>query len=257
MKPFLRWLTELNFSKNMIHWIESFFSTWLTVLKPSFWTCLKELNHFSFKKYKSKNWTHFKIWLKELNPFFHIAQWNGFFFLNILKELNLFWIWYNYLNLFSIWFKEFNIFRKCNSENLFCFWKLLNFSLNIDSKKSFFIFWKWVEELNLFFWILLKELNIFSISLNFFQHESKNWFFFFLNMTHRIDFFFWIWLTELNLFLNMTQRIELFLFWVQLKELNSFSDMTQRIELFCWIRLKELNLFIIRLEELNLFLLCP
>ena len=73
----------------------------------------------------------------------------------------------------------------------------------------------------------LKELNFF-----FFEYDSKNW-----------TLFFWIRLKESNLFLNVTQ-IEIFGWKLVKKTRNWFFHMTRRIEPASFsIWLKELNLF--------------
>ena len=127
IEPLLN-VTEFNFSKNMIHWKEPFFQTWLKELNPSVqhdsknwilhsfqhdsknWTLfpycsmnliiflniLKELNHFSSKKYNSKNWTIlqydsknwtlFSICLKELNFFEYDSKiWTFFNVIQIIE----------------------------------------------------------------------------------------------------------------------------------------------------------------------------
>ena len=80
---FKKMTQELNFFwKTMIHGIEPFLLIWLTEWNPSF-------------EYDSKNWTLFKILLKELNPFQHMTRRIEHFF----------------NRTFSIWLKGFNFFN--------------------------------------------------------------------------------------------------------------------------------------------------
>ena len=75
---FCIWLKELKFFwKTMTHGIEPFLLIWLTEWNPSF-------------QFDSKNWTLFKILLKELNPFQHMTRRIEPFFKILLKELNPF-----------------------------------------------------------------------------------------------------------------------------------------------------------------------
>ena len=130
---------------------EPFFSTWLTVLNPSF-NMTQRMNFFWLTQ--KKNWTlcqkksqrvelffsavkncffSFSIWLEELITFFSIC----------LKELNFFsWIWPTELNLFSIWLKEFWTFQKLWLSELNPHRKK-NDSKNVLKAK------KWLNELNL------------------------------------------------------------------------------------------------------------
>ena len=125
---FLIWLTELkpsfqNDSKNwtllfnMTQRIESFILFNMTHrIEPFFRLWLIEFEH------DSKKWTIFllrnitqriepflKIWLKELNPFYNMSIWIGFF-LNILKELNFFeydskiWTFFNVIQIIEPYF---------------------------------------------------------------------------------------------------------------------------------------------------------
>ena len=112
IEPFCStWLKELNpsFSTWLIEF-EPFLQHWLIEIEPTFWTWLHELNHFCFKKYYSKNWTHFTIWHKELNPFLHMSQMNLIFFSKILKELNFFeydskiWTFFNVIQIIEPYF---------------------------------------------------------------------------------------------------------------------------------------------------------
>ena len=226
---------------NMTHSFEPFFfniDSWK--LNPLFehvsknWTIFlsRKISHRvgPFKKYDSKNWTLFS---KLLNEF-------DFFFWNILKELNnsffsymtqriqhsLFsnvtqknfntFFEYDSQSIFFTWFKELNIFRKCNSKNLFSFWKLLNFSLKIYSKNRSFTFSKWVKELDLFFLECDSKNTSVKYDSNgtFFssKYDTQSWTFF--EHDSRIFFFLKKKLTE------TAQRIE------------HFFDMTQRIVFF-------------------------
>ena len=93
--------------------------------------------------------------------------------------------------------------------------------LEYDAKEcNRLISWIWRRELELFFIVWVKELNLF------------------------------IRLKELNLLMNMTQRTKLF-FKVWLKELNSFwKDDSKNWTLFWKYASKNLTLFLIRLKEL-------
>ena len=154
-----------------------------------------------------------------------------------------------------------NILRKCNSKNLFSFWKLLIFSLKIYSKnRSFFFFAHESKNWTLFFlvWLWLKEyflsnmtrMELFSSKYDtknstFFEYDSKIRIFskkkltefnlFSSNMTKELAFISWIWRTELNLFFSNLSRIELFFFFFSKYDSNIstlLENMTQRIELF-------------------------
>ena len=73
-----KWLKNWTFfEKAMIHRIEPFLLIWLTEWNPSF-------------QFDSKNWTLFKILLKELNPCQHVTRRIEPFFKILLKELNPF-----------------------------------------------------------------------------------------------------------------------------------------------------------------------
>ena len=124
---FLNWLTSLNFL-DTAHRIELFLNTPLRIEKN--WTLF-------FLLYDSKNWTLFFL---------------------LYDSMNLILFKYDSYSSFFMWFKELNIFRKCNSKNLLNFWKLLNFALKKDSKNWSFIFWKWVNELDPFFWIVTQRI---------------------------------------------------------------------------------------------------
>ena len=204
------WLTELNL-----------FLTWLI----ENWTLLFNMTQRiePFFQYESKNWIWLKglnfffvsIWLKELSPFLDDSNWTLFSFSMWLKEWNPFlfrcdsknWtlflsMWLKELNLFFVWPQELKLFFQC------------------DSKKK-------IEPLLL---IPLTELNTFV------KYDPKNW------------TFFWMWLKELNLFLNVTQIIELFFECTQRINLVSMTQWiepfffekeneTQRIEPFSiWLK---------------------
>ena len=141
-------------------------------------------------------------------------------------------IWREELNLscFPIWLKELNLFFFQNAQGIEPLFRMnyflhdSNWTLlwSIRLKEQNFSH-KWLKVLNTFFWIWLKELNLFCIGLK-----------------------------ELNFCFYLTQRIE-FLSFCQ-------KTTTQRIELFSKTRYKELNFFQydsknfwIWLEELNPF----
>ena len=180
-----------------------------------------------FLAYDSKNWTLFFHTTQRIEPF---LVWTR------LKVLNLDFLW-TWLKDFvlEILLKELFFFLKYDSTN----W---TFCVECDTKN-------WTSFSN-----LTRRIELFSF------YDSKTWAFFFEVWPSRIEPFekydsknwtsshFWIWLKELNLFtfLDMTQRIELFLwlqaFWrknesknwiffsVGLKELN--FNTTHRIEPF-------------------------
>ena len=152
---------ELNFFwKTMTHGIEPFLFIWLTEWNPSF-------------QFDSKNWTLFKILLKELNPCQHMTRRIEPFFKILPIELNPFQhmtrrIEHFCNRTFSIWLKGWN------------------FSNMIWRIEPFLI---WPKELT---FLRKNESNIWTL----FQHDSKNWFFFILfqylslilKLAHRIDF---------------------------------------------------------------------
>ena len=173
-----------------------------------FLICLKELRLFS--KYDSKNWTFFpSIWLKELNLFFELDSKGWTFLLSMTQRIELFSIWLKELNVFFeydtknwtsfwVWYKESNSFLNTTrriepsltwlEELIFFFfekkknkndsknWNFLSMSQRIEFL-SFFGRKKTTQRIELFSKIRYKELNSFSIWLNFF---------FFQNMTRRI-----------------------------------------------------------------------
>ena len=235
-----------------------------------FLNILKELNPFF--EYDSKNWTPFSSYvtrrIEPLFPLMWLEELNTLFSLMWLKRI---WTIFEYdsQSNFFIWFKELNIFRKSNSKTLFSFWKL-NFSLEIFSNNRSLIFWKRVQELDLFF--------LACDSKNTFCQIWLEWNFFLANITHRVELFlsmtqgivffkkkthlkelntFRIWIQpffleydqRVGFFLyydaKLAHRIELFFFQICL-ELNSFffQNMTQTIELFLKIWLKEIELLL-------------
>ena len=140
--------------------------------------------------------------------------------------------------------------------------------MNIDSKHRSFIFWKWVNELDPFFWIVTQRIpfvkydshGLFSSKYDtknwtFFEYDSKIWIFwkkktnniiqpFFFEYDQRIGFFSWIWrkelnpfswiwCTELNPFFQICLELNFFFFKIRLQHLRTLlENMTQRIELF-------------------------
>ena len=181
-----------------------------------------------------------------------------------------------------------NIFRKCNSKNLFCFWKLLNFFLNIDSKNKPLIFWQRVKELDFFLnvtqripfvkydsngtfffkydtknWTFFefdskngtffkKKKSTHRIEPFFFEHDAKNWTLHFLNMTPRIGPFFKIWLKELNSFCWYDSK-KWTLFEIWLTEWNFFLNLTHRIEPFSKYNWKNWTPFSDKTRRIELF----
>ena len=149
------------------------------------------------------------------------------------------------------------------------FWKLQNFSLNIDAKNR-----------PLFFWKRVKEVDFLNVTQRkpFFKYNAKNWTLF---LSLRMDLFFivrvkelnflWIWLTELNLFFNMTHRIEpffecdsmIFFFFKKIEALNllfyysmnwtSLKIRVTELNPSFWYYSKNWTLFKILLQELNFF----
>ena len=153
-----------------------FFLKWLIELNLFFWT--------------------FSRWLKELKSFFNMtqriepfvflktSQRIEYFFQKMLKELNLSFIWTTFLH---------------DSMN----WTFFNLTRRVES------FQIWLKELDFFFWIWLKNLNLR------------------LSMTQRSDPF-WTWLKEVNFFEHYSENRTLFL--RRRKELNLFLNLTQRID---------------------------
>ena len=164
------------------------------------------------------------------------------FFLKCLKEFNLFFIWTFFdmtQRTYLLFFLKIDFFEKYDSQNwtYFCLnttqWidpiflnvTQLKFWLKNVKKLNFFwlkieLFFTWLEELNLFFSIWLKEL--------FSNLDSKNWTFHYL-----------------------TQRVELFSYLTQCIEL--FSCLPQRI---LWVTLENKKgsiLWVIFLDQMFQF----
>ena len=233
----------------------------------------------------------FSIWLEELNPsfqhdsktFFHQRKLKEFDFL-WLTDLNLlFKIFFpkndskNWSHFFEWWLSKCFLKYECDSQKFF--------SIRLTELIFFFLNMTFFLTLNFFFWIRLQELKFSNTTQrnNFFfsdmsQRIAPLFHMNFFYMTQRTQPFFqceskiflyeskswtsfWIWFKRIELsrkkaeridFLNMTQRIELFLnmtrknwtsFWVWFKELNLFLSMTQKSNFFFWIRLNESNPF--------------
>ena len=181
-----RWLKELNtfckddsknwiFFEKMTQRIEYFLKRWLKELN-TFWKDDSK-NWILFWKYDSKNWTIFEKKKTHKN-------WNLLF---IMTQRN-------WTHFFSVTQRIFFILKMSDSKNKFDFFlkkniKELNFST-------------WLEELNFFSSIWLKEL--------IFDNDSKNCFF---NMTQRIEpflhdstnwtFFRTVWIKGVNLLLEI------------------------------------------------------
>ena len=195
------WLKELNLFlfSNVTQRMNPFFSQNVSIEHlfhmSYFFTRLKELNLFLnvtqknwfFFEYDSKNWTFFFFpWLKELNCsektqrliFYKTQRIEPFFF-----EYDVF---YNEINPFSLSMTQ-----------------RIELFLNMIRKSWTIFFWIWLKELNLFFF----EKND-SMNWTFFYHDSMNWTFFNMNSEN------WTCkkkrLRELNL-IYMIQRIEYFL----------------------------------------------
>ena len=191
---FWTWLNELNFFfQNLTQRIEPFF---LNI------TLRIELSLFNV----SKDWTFFKILLKELNPFQNMVQRIELRFQYDAKN-QPFFPYDSTKLIFSIWFKKWTFFNMTQNIELFFF----------GSKNWTFVFTKKHDTQN---WTI------------FFEYDSLTWTHF-LNMTQRIE-----------LFLSMTQWIEPFCLEISLKGLNlSFK----KYDSMNW------TLFEIRLQELNSF----
>ena len=220
-----------NWTLLFTHRSEPFFSTWLTVLNPSFQHVSKNFFLIDSKKIEpcvkrkvSKSGTFFysevkncflsfSTWLEELNLFFNMSQW--------IEPFS--WIWPTELNLFFNMFARILIFSKIMTHWIEPFCKK-------DSKN------------------VLKNKN-----------DSKNWFFeynsqnrtTFLKKTQRIE----------PIFLNATWKIELLLkntkndLFEKLEKIKPFAEKydSKNWTLFS-IRLNELNPFDRWLAELNPFL---
>ena len=197
-----------------------------------FWICFffLTLNLFFFE-FDSKNWNSL-IRLRGIT----------FFTLICLKELHLSFIW----TIFT-WLKELNFFK--TSQRFF----LISQRIEPLRKKA-----QRIEPF--FFWIWLKELNLF-------QYDSKNWISFWVWLKKKIELFFLIRLNETTqwiepIFLNVTQ-IEIFgwkilkknsklIFSHDPKNRTRFFQYFQRIEPFS-IGLKDLMLFSLT-QRIELFL---
>ena len=165
--------------------------------------------------------------------------------------------------VFFKWFKEVNIIRKCNSKNLFCLWKLLNFSLSIDSKNRSFIFLKMSQWIGpLFFGLWRKEYllpNMTRTELSSSKYDAKNWtfwvwlkfcFFKRKNDSQNSAFILRIWPTNWLYSLEYdAKNWAPFISWIWRTELNPLFSNLSRIELF--FQRIELFLFLIRLKVLN------
>ena len=187
--------------------------------------------NFFFEKYDSQNWTLLIDITQRIEPFFKRWQKIDHFsvdFFKMTQGIELL-IWLKELNLFSISTQRIELFFDMTQRIELFFWQL-----------NFFLVWlNWIFQYDTPNWTLSliwrKELDPFS------KYYWKNWTFF-LNITERIELFFWILLKELNLFfLKKTERIEL-LFLIGLEELNFLLNTTQQIQpFFYW--LKELKFF--------------
>ena len=139
-------------------------------------------------EYDTKNWISFWGWFKESNSFLNTTRRMKRFFLNTTQ-----WI-----EPSLTWLEEFIFFQKKkrnDSKN----WNFLSMSQRIEFL-SFFGRKKTTQRIELFSKIRYKELNFFSIWLNFFQ-----------NMTRRIWPFLLPWLKDFALFfVKKNQRIWLF-----------------------------------------------
>ena len=153
---------------------------------------------------------------------------------------------------FLVWFKELNLVSKKETQGI-----------------EFFLFKKWLIELNLFLWtsfqydsrwslfsFWLKELNLSFIWATF-LHDSKNWIFpiwlkDFFKLTQRVEPTFVPWLKEMTLFLqndaqnwtlilNLTERMESFFFEYDAKNWI----------LFLWIRRKRIESFFFEYDAKN------
>ena len=265
---------------NMTHRIEPFFSTWLKEIEPlkkydskSFFFFWKNINMT-----QSMNWSLWKIWLQELNPF---KIW--------LTELNFLKMTLR-IEPFSIWFKELNpSFAKkkthrveYESKGLNPFWiclkELFPFLWNMSPR---IVLFNMIQRIEPFF---CKKKRLIGLNMNqkdwtLFEYDSKNWTFFFWNKiydpknwTHfqkKNDSKNWTlfekyesknttfltWITEFNLFLDESKNWTFYLNVT--KELNFFFECDSNNWIFGFsnvtIWLKELNPFKIWFKELNPF----
>ena len=243
MKPFSKILfQELNLIlKNMTHWIEPFFSTWLTEFNPSFQHSLKEFYHCSFKE-KIKELNSFQKCLKELNPF----CWTQ------LQELNLFFIVTRRIEIFE-WFEELNFF-KCDSvtRRIKPLKWLMKEKFEYDQRIEPFnviqnFFFKWPKEID--FFVQCDSKNW------FFENDSNNWTFF-LRVIQRVfsqkmilstEPFLKMWFLILNWLTDFfSKKIwTLLIFW---------NDSHHWLN-FCWIRFTEFNFFFNTPERIEPFFL--
>ena len=217
------WRKELN---PFFNEIQSFFST-ITLSIVHFENMTPRIEP-DFEKYDSKNWTLF--FSHVTHTFFsYVTQRIQHFFPIWLWEFNLFWkIWLIEINFFLYESQNETFFRFWNdSENwslflnitnravfwddsknwtflekvtlrIYCFWKLLNFSLNIDSKNKPLIFWTMSQRLGPFLnvtqripFVKYDSNGTFFFTYDtknwLFEFESKNWTLFSSNMTQRIE----------------------------------------------------------------------
>ena len=169
-------------------------------------------------------------------------------FHKLLEDLNF---------LLKICLIELNLLeKKDDSKNWFLkrSIKYRNFILMTQRIIDFFFEKTWLTELNHFFhvthgiepffptWLIVIEPLLFYTTQRiepFFEYDSKNWKFswffdsknwIFWRWLEKLNFFSWMWLTELNFF-----------FFDDSKNCVLFFSERQR---FCWIRLKESNLFL-------------
>ena len=215
------------------------FPTWLKELVCSI--LLKELNPFFFwwlkdlslpKNITFKNWTFWKIWLKQLVLLqYDSKNWTSFFDKKGLWELDFFLSMTQSFETF--WPKELNFcFKKYDSKILFNTTQRIEsfFFLNTTQRIQPIFLKIWRKDLNFFLKIWRKDLNLFL----------KIW-------CKDLNLFLKIWCKDLNLFFSdMTRRFE-----------PLFSDMTRRFEpLFFWYDSKIwTSSFLIWLEDLNLLFL--
>ena len=200
---------------NMTRWIELFFRydpknffcwMWFKELNLFFWMCFKEFFHKillsiePFLKYDAQNRTLLFNITQRIEPFFEL----------LLKNSTLFKIWLEELNIFSI-----ELFQ-CD---LRIFFEKKNFDL-----KNWNFFWSDLKN-----WLFWKMSQIIE---PIFEHYS---------LIHRIEFFFdKIWLKEFNFFFQHHSKIEpTFLNLIQRIELFMQRNMTQRIEQ--WVEKKASN----------------
>ena len=147
-------------------------------------------------EYDTKNWISFWGWFKESNSFLNTTRRMKRFFLNTTQWIEPSLTWLEDL----IFFFE----KKKMTHRIEISWAWVkNWIFEFFWKKK-----KTTQRIELFSKIRYKELNFFSIWLNFFsKYDSKNLTLHF-TMTQRLCFFFWkknqriwlLWLTDLNLF---------------------------------------------------------